>query len=75
MDTGTGPRDGFRFRRVRAAVKAGKLRPSIRAIYEAEGGSRETVIGYLKEMEREGIITAMPGGRWQLVNPEPSAST
>lgn len=76
VDTGTGPRDGFRYRRVRAAVMAGKLRPSIRAIQDAEGGSSVTVRGYLDQMAREGIIMATPDGRsWQLVNPEPSAST
>lgn len=67
MDTGTGARDGFRYRRVLAAVKAGKLRPSIQAIKQAEGGGTQTVRAYLAEMARSGIIEANPSGRgWRL---------
>lgn len=65
IDTGVGLKDGFRYRRVRAAVKAGRLRPSVRAIKLAEGGSDETVRGYLAQLEREGLIERSGRG-WQL---------
>ena len=66
IDTGVGKLDGFRYRRVRAAVKAGKLAPSIRAIKLAEGGRDEVVRGYLAQMEREGLIERLSNGRWRL---------
>lgn len=65
IDTGVGLKDGFRYRRVRAAVKAGRLRPSVRAIKLAEGGSDETVRGYLAQLEREGLIERSGRG-WRL---------
>lgn len=67
VDTGTGERDGHRFRRVRQAIKAGKLAPTIAAIQRAEGGSYPTVTGYLAELEREGLIQRTPDGkRWEV---------
>jgi hypothetical protein len=67
VDTGTGERDGHRYRRVRDAIKAGKLAPTIAAIQRAEGGSYPTVTGYLAELEREGVIQRTEDGkRWQV---------
>lgn len=68
VDTGTGERDGSRYRRVLDAVKAGSLRPSIPAIQKAEGGSYRTITGYLEAMASEGVIQKTPSGRgWVLV--------
>lgn len=68
VDTGTGERDGSRYRRVLDAVKAGSLRPSIPAIQKAEGGSYRTITGYLEAMASEGVIQKHPSGRgWVLV--------
>lgn len=55
-DSGVGPLDGHRYRRIVKAVRAGKLTPSVRAIQAAEGGGTSTVRAYLQEMEREGLI-------------------
>lgn len=79
VDTGTGDRDGSRYRRVRDAVKAGSLRPSIPAIQKAEGGSYRTVTGYLDQMAADGLIRKHPSGRgWVLatqeLNLEPQAA-
>lgn len=55
-DTGTDAADGSRFQRIRAAIKAGTLRPGLNAIQKAEGGSAPVVRRYLAELEREGLI-------------------
>ncbi len=67
VDTGTGERDGSRYRRVLDAVKAGSLRPSIPAIQKAEGGSYRTITGYLEAMASEGVIRKHPSGRGWLL--------
>ena len=55
-DTGTGPHDGARYRRVKAAVQARTLAPGLRAIQQAEGGGAPTVRGYLAKMCEENVI-------------------
>lgn len=55
-DSGVGPLDGHRYRRVVKAVRSGKLIPSVRAIQALEGGGTSTVRGYLQQMERDGVI-------------------
>ena len=75
MDTGVGELDGYRYRRVRAAVKAGKLRPSVQAIKQAEGGGTQTVSAYLAELHREGLIEPNPSGRgWRLATTQREAA-
>ena len=55
-DSGVGDLDGHRYRRIVASVRAGRLKPSIRAIQTAEGGGTATVRGYMQQMERDGVI-------------------
>lgn len=55
-DSGVGDLDGHRYRRIAASVRAGRLKPSIRAIQAAEGGGTATVRGYMQQMERDGVI-------------------
>ena len=56
MDSGVGPEDGYRYRRIRSAVQTGTLTPSIRAIQAEEGGGTEIVRAYLQQMVRDGVI-------------------
>lgn len=56
IDTGTDGKAGARFKRIKAAVKAGKLKPSMRAIQAIEGGSQDVVLDYLRQLETEGVI-------------------
>ena len=65
MDTGVGELDGHRFRRVAAAIKAGTLKPSMRAIHEAEGGSKPVITAWLQEMVRTGDLV-WTGTRYKL---------
>jgi hypothetical protein len=51
-----GQDDTDRFERVRAAVLAGDIRPSLRAIYEFSGASQAVATRYLGIMERTGEI-------------------
>ena len=57
LDSGVGEHDGHRYRRIRAAVVAGNLKPSVRALQAEEGGGTAIVRAYLQELEREGIVT------------------
>ena len=56
LDTGTDGKAGARYKRIKAAVKAGTLKPSMRAIQRAEGGSQDVVLDYLRQLETEGVI-------------------
>jgi hypothetical protein len=56
LDTGTDGKAGARFKRIKAGVVAGKIRPSIRGIQAVEGGSQDVVLDYLKQLETEGVI-------------------
>lgn len=56
LDTGTDGKAGTRFKRIKAGVVAGKIRPSIRGIQAVEGGSQDVVLDYLKQLETEGVI-------------------
>ncbi len=55
-DTGTGDDDGARFQRVKEGVETGRIKPSLRAIYAAEGASQEVARRYLVELEQAGVI-------------------
>ncbi len=55
-DSGTGDDDGARFMRVKEGIESGRIKPSIRAIYAAEGASQEVARRYLAELERAGMI-------------------
>lgn len=61
-DSGVGAEDGYRYRRIRDAVQAGTLTPSIRAIQAAQGGGTDIVRGYLQELERDGVIARQGRG-------------
>lgn len=61
-DSGVGAEDGYRYRRIRDAVRAGTLTPSIRAIQAAQGGGTDIVRGYLQELERDGVIVRQGRG-------------
>jgi hypothetical protein len=56
IDTGTDGKAGARFKRIKAAVKAGTMKPSIRGIQAVEGGSQYVVMDYLRQLETEGVI-------------------
>ncbi len=56
LDTGIEGKAGARFKRIRAGVLAGKIRPSVRGIQAVEGGSQEVVADYLQQLEADGVI-------------------
>ena len=55
-DTGVGQDDGARFLRVKEGIEAGRIKPSLRGIYAAEGASQEVARRYLAELEQAGVI-------------------
>lgn len=57
IDTGTTGNAAMRYGRVKAAVKAGKLKPTVRAIQAKEGGGGLVVRRYLQQLEADGVIT------------------
>lgn len=56
IDTGTEGKAAARYERVKAAVLAGKLKPSVRAIQGTEGGSTLIARRYLQQLDNEGVI-------------------
>lgn len=65
MDSGTGPLDGFRYRRAVAGVKGGKIKPSIAGLYEGVQATAPTARRFLAAMAGAGVI--VPKGRgWVL---------
>ena len=56
LDAGTSGNSATRYNRIKAAVVAGTLKPSIRAIQEEEGGGTLVVRRYLHKLEEEGVI-------------------
>ena len=71
-DTDTGEADEARFLRVREGIEAGRIRPSIRAIYAAEGASQTVATRYLLMLEQAGVIQRA-GRRYVLLNEVRSA--
>lgn len=67
MDTGTGPHDGYRFRRVQAAIQAKTLVPGLRPIQRAEGGGAPTVRNYLAKMVETHVIKLNADGTYELL--------
>lgn len=55
LDTGTSGLGAARYNRIKAAVMAGKLKPSTRALQTAEGGSGDVVRAYLQQLEKDGV--------------------
>ena len=62
LDTGTEGRSASRYQRVRAAVVAGTLKPSVRAVQAAEGGGTVVVRRYLQTMVDEGLLARTASG-------------
>jgi hypothetical protein len=60
-DTGTVGKSAGRYELVKAGVIAGTIKPSIRGIQAAEGGSKEVVGRYIKQLAADGVI--VPSGR------------
>jgi len=56
IDTGTSGNAAMRYGRVKAAVAAGRLRPSVRAIQASEGGGGIVARRYLQQLESDGVI-------------------
>jgi len=56
IDTGVEGRAATRYNRIKAAVKSGSLKPSVRAVQKLEGGSQDVVTAYLKQLESDGVI-------------------
>lgn len=50
QDSGTGEDDGARFKRVRADILAGRIKPSLRAVYAAHGATQAVAQRYLAAM-------------------------
>lgn len=48
--------DEDRFLRVREGIETGRVKPSLRSIYAAEGASQRVARRYLAELERAGVI-------------------
>lgn len=48
--------DSDRFQRVKTGILSGRIKPSLRAIYAAEGASQPVAQRYLAELERSGVI-------------------
>ena len=67
VDTGTEGNAGVRYARIKEAIRAGKLKPSFRAIKNVEGGSNEVIAGYLAQLEKEGVVVK-DGRGWKLSN-------
>ena len=65
-DTGTTGETAHRYSAVKQAVKDG-LKPSVRAIQAKFGGSPGVLLGYLKQLEAEGV-TVREGKGWKVVN-------
>lgn len=63
IDTGTKGKSAARYLRVRAAVTAGQLKPSVRAIQAAEGGGTVVVRRYLQSLVDEGLIARKANGQ------------
>ena len=53
--------DEARFLRVRAGIEAGRIKPSLRGIYAAEGASQAVAKRYLLALEQAGVIE--PAGK------------
>ncbi|QBY56096.1 hypothetical protein [Cupriavidus oxalaticus] len=62
QDSGTGEDDGARFQRVRADILAGRLKPSLRAVYAAHGATQAVARRYLAAMEASGEIQRVGQG-------------
>lgn len=62
-DTGVGEDDGARFLRVKEGIKAGRIKPSIRAIYSAEGASQQVARRYLLALESADVIEQAGQGK------------
>ena len=62
-DTGVGENDGARFLRVKEGVEAGRIKPSQRAIYAAEGASQQVARRYLGQLLADGVIVEQGRGR------------
>ncbi|MDF3885024.1 hypothetical protein [Cupriavidus basilensis] len=56
QNSGTSNDDGSRFQRVRADILAGKVKPSLPAIYAAHGATQELARRYLAEMVATGDV-------------------
>jgi hypothetical protein len=67
LDAGTSGNAAARYKRVKSAVSAGSLKPSVRAIQAVEGGGTLVVRRYLQKLAEEGVI--VPKGRgWVRAN-------
>ena len=63
IDTGTDGRSAARYERVKTAVQAGSLKPSVRSIQAVEGGGTAVARRYLDQLADEGVIVSMGQGR------------
>ena len=55
--------DAARFLRVKAGIEAGRIKPSLRAIYAAEGASQQVARRYLGQLLADGVIVDQGRGR------------
>ena len=63
-DTGTQGKAAGRYERIKSAVAAGKVKPSIRALQAEEGGGSLVARRYLHQLEADGV-TVRSGKGWK----------
>jgi hypothetical protein len=66
MDTGTDGNAAHRYRRVKAAIKSGALKPSIRAIQREEHTRHDIAAEYMNALEKEGVVVK-DGRGWKAI--------
>lgn len=66
--------DADRFERVRKGIEAGRIKPSLRGIYAAEGASQQVAARYLSDLERAGVIRSFGQGRGYRLNHAPAGA-
>lgn len=62
MDSGTGPLDGFRYRRAVAGVQARTIRPSLAGLYAGVGVTAAVAHRFIDAMALAGEIVPNPDG-------------
>jgi DNA-binding IclR family transcriptional regulator len=67
MDTGTGEKDGARYRRALAGVQSGAIRPSIDGLLKGVGASAPVARRYLAAMVEAGVLERTESGVHRLV--------